>query len=285
MSDDSLRTLDKELAPYPFDGLEQWKGLTSHVDARTLDEVVPGGRVDGMTPVLGEEAEKGEGELGSEVDRGMDGLRFAQFRLKRSWRDGAVGEEVTRYSRDKSWLLGDVVRNSLDRGEPSALCCRKQRLMSDPYRLLGQLQLAFVLLLQLSSYGGVTVYKRILSLFTRSSSLLLSPSEFPAEGHDVLRLFQAVVVVLAAQIATIPSGSFETELPEFDLFYLDEIESLRQNLSFAPWRDQMLTSWKRLQSAGKTWRWAIEDIATPAQNAESDEEDEEGEYAPVVVDM
>lgn len=116
ISDGSLRTLDKELAPYPFDGLEGWKTLTNYIDERVLDEVVPGGRIDGMMSVIGEESEKGESELGGEVDRGADGLQFVQFRLKRSWQDGAVGEEVTRYARDKSWLLGDVVSNGLDSG-------------------------------------------------------------------------------------------------------------------------------------------------------------------------
>lgn len=285
ISDDSLRTLDKELAPYPFEELEKWKALTSHINERNLDEVVPEGRVDGMMPVIGEESEKGESELGGEVDRGADGLHFVQFRLKRSWRDGAVGQEVTRYARDKSWLLGDVVTNRLERGESGSIVHLQAKLISDPYRLLGQLQLAFILLLQLSSYGGLTVYKRILSLFTRSSSILSTPAHYMPEGPDISGLFRAVVVAIAAQIQSIPSGSFETELPEFDLFYLDEIESLRENLSSTPWRDQVSASWKRLQSAGKTWRWDIDNLDSPGPVDGSDEEDEEGEYAPVVVDL
>lgn len=31
-------------------------------------------------------------------------MHFASFDLKRSWRAGAVGEEITRDSRDKSWV-------------------------------------------------------------------------------------------------------------------------------------------------------------------------------------
>lgn len=48
-------------------------------------------------------------------------LRFPVFRLKKSWRDGAVGEEVTRYSRDKSWLFGNVVDRQLGEGMLSVL--------------------------------------------------------------------------------------------------------------------------------------------------------------------
>jgi A1 cistron-splicing factor AAR2 len=94
-----------------------------------------------------------------------------------------------------------------------------------------------------------------------------------------------VVVTIAAQIQSIPSGSFETELPEFDLFYLDEIESLRANLASAPWREQVIAQWKRLQAAGKTWRWDIDGLEASTRPDESDEEDEEGEYAPVVVEL
>lgn len=39
-----------------------------------------------------------------------ESLHFTTFDLKRSFRTGAIGEEVTRYSKDKSWLLLDVLR-------------------------------------------------------------------------------------------------------------------------------------------------------------------------------
>lgn len=104
ISDDHLKTLDQELAAYPFDGLERWKALSSHVDQDVLDEVLgTNGRVDGMTQADGEMDEVGELPDGERM------MKFPVFNLKRSWREGAVGEEITRYSLDKSWLLGDVI--------------------------------------------------------------------------------------------------------------------------------------------------------------------------------
>jgi len=107
LSDDHLKSLDKELAPYPFEGMDTWKSLTGFINDDILDYVISDGRVDGMTQVEGEE------EAGS-FDQGKR-LRFPQFDLKRSWREGAVGEEITRYSRDKSWLLSNVIGDKGDR--------------------------------------------------------------------------------------------------------------------------------------------------------------------------
>lgn len=117
MSDDHLKTLDKELAPYPFDGLPQWKALINQINANLLEKIIPGHQVDGISTVIGEEAERGESGLNADTKREGEGMRFTQFRLKRSWKDGAIGQEVTRYSQDKSWLFGHVVRTEHGGGE------------------------------------------------------------------------------------------------------------------------------------------------------------------------
>lgn len=138
ITDDRLRTLDREMAAYPFEGLETWKALTSEVTESILRDVVGDmGRLDGMTPVQGDEGSNGkdlnrrgkrewsgkeEQELAAMFGMGDERqLSFAQFDLKRSWRAGAVGEEVTRYSRDKSWLLGTVI-SRLGGGEHTSTC-------------------------------------------------------------------------------------------------------------------------------------------------------------------
>lgn len=46
-----------------------------------------------------------EGDWQEDVKKGKERcMRFATFDLKRSWREGAVGEEITRDARDKSWV-------------------------------------------------------------------------------------------------------------------------------------------------------------------------------------
>jgi A1 cistron-splicing factor AAR2 len=157
--------------------------------------------------------------------------------------------------------------------------------MTDPFRLLGELQLAFIILLHLSSYSALTVYKRFLPLFTRSSSLLSSPTDYLTSSVDVAKLYSGLVSTLAAQLQALPAGVFETELPEFDLFFLDEIESLRYNLASVPWSSQLMGPWQVLHNVGQTWKWNISDLQAQVPLAEEEESDEEGEYAPVVVEM
>jgi A1 cistron-splicing factor AAR2 len=113
ISDDGLKGLDKELAAYPFEGLGLWRSLVSKVSEDILDKVMgerKEGRLDGMTSIKGMEEE--DVRLNSRGKLDAEGkLIFPVVDAKRSWRDGAVGQEVTKYSKDKSWLLGDVVKN------------------------------------------------------------------------------------------------------------------------------------------------------------------------------
>ena len=129
MSDGHLRTLDPELAAYPFEGLGGWKDLTGYVTQEALDDVIGvQGRVDGMKVVQGEEEDKEEllPEHRALEKRGVDtgagdgdqrAMKFVAFRLKKSWRDGAVGEELSRYAVDKSWLFGHIVNTQLRGGK------------------------------------------------------------------------------------------------------------------------------------------------------------------------
>ena len=113
ITDDRLKGLDKELAAYPFEGLGVWRSLVSRVTEELLEKVMVDrkeGRLDGMTSIKGMEEE--DVRLNSRGQLDAEGkLVFPVVDAKRSWRDGAVGEEVTKYSKDKSWLLGDVVKN------------------------------------------------------------------------------------------------------------------------------------------------------------------------------
>lgn len=146
ISEDHLRTLDPEMAAYPWEGFPRWNGLTNLITREVLAGVLGNGRVDAMTPVEGEvdePARKGATrsavlQVGTTEAGGTGGggggdgaaetapalasteerpMKFAQFELKRSWAEGAVGEEVTKWSRDKSWLLGHVVTEQLEGGE------------------------------------------------------------------------------------------------------------------------------------------------------------------------
>jgi A1 cistron-splicing factor AAR2 len=168
VSKDYLKSLDPKLAPYPFDKVDEWKRLTSFITDKTLETVLGkdgqgDARCDALMASLADESE-GNSTQASEkkqfwgkprpaeevVDADMQDvskkegkrdrlLRFPVFNLKRSWRPGATGEQLSRDSRDKSWvstlakatvgsadpyilqLLSHVVATDLDGGMSSLI--------------------------------------------------------------------------------------------------------------------------------------------------------------------
>jgi A1 cistron-splicing factor AAR2 len=95
-------------------------------------------------------------------------------------------------------------------------------------------------------------------------------------------------------LEALPKNAFDLELPEMDVFYLDEIEQLRIGLASLggeaeKGKDGLGKAWDALRKAGKGWGWDIGQlkpvgVAGAAMNDGDDESDEEGEYAPQIVE-
>ncbi|KAL7421629.1 hypothetical protein Q5752_003398 [Cryptotrichosporon argae] len=261
-SDAELVALDAALAPYPFAGLARWKALTTHITAAIVNSVLPGGIVDALMSADGDEGAAGRT------------MRFPVFDLKKSWPTDAVGSELTRHAQDKSWLLGSVAAKT------------------GPTSLIAHLQLAFVLVLYLSSSAALDVYRRFLSLLARAPTALLDPaaSAAPFAPAALRRAYLALIHTLAAQLLALPDNVFDADLPEMDVFCLGEIAQLGRNVGAAlaarraAWGDvagEVERAWAALQRAGRRWGWAIDDLGAAGG---ADDSDEEGEYAPIVVE-
>jgi hypothetical protein len=76
-----------------------------------------------------------------------------------------------------------------------------------------------------------------------------------------------------------------------DVYYLEEIEQLRIGLSGSGVLDKktkevagLMKAWESLRKAGKGWRWEIGPLTEGNTDEEEESEDEEGEYAPQVVE-
>lgn len=153
------------------------------------------------------------------------------------------------------------------------------------------------------------MYQRILTLFCHSPSFLADPTSYlPSDTtrhpgstqlqSNVAKVYITLVHTLAAQLAALPKDAFEGELPELDVFYLDEIEALRRGLARGrsgwPQGDVQVSSgaWQVLRKSCEAFGWEVGVLtadehpdAGRAGEDEEDEEDEEGEYAPVVVEL
>lgn len=103
-------------------------------------------------------------------------------------------------------------------------------------------------------------------------------------------MYISLVETVTAQLTALPDAAFETDLPEMDVFYLDEIEALHSNLAGAlgGWSDaeqnKVQEAWARLQLGAKDkWRWQLDDLSR-AVGVDEEDEEEEGEDAPIVVE-
>jgi A1 cistron-splicing factor AAR2 len=163
--------------------------------------------------------------------------------------------------------------------------------------VLGYLQLAFVLLLHLSSYSSLTMYQRLLTLFTRSHSLLANPQTYipNATPNTIRKAYTSLLHTLAIQLGALPKNAFDMELPEMDLFYLEEIEQLRTGLSSlcgssGKEGEKLGQAWQALKTAAKGWGWDIGDLKSASGQSGDEpasdeaESEEEGEYAPQIVE-
>jgi A1 cistron-splicing factor AAR2 len=185
-------------------------------------------------------------------------------------------------------------------------------LLLDRNELLAQMQLAFILVTQLHNFSALEAYKRYISLMCRSSSTLLPESTglSPSEGLPLVASFLSQV--LLPHLERVRQEFFEEDLPDLDVFLLEELSVLRLALraaqrhyesasdktSFAQARE----AWYNLRQAVDTrFGWKLggleSDEAASAQKggklhynllSQPDEEDEyveEGEDAPVVVEL
>ena len=122
----------------------------------------------------------GDLERSDEVE---PGLQFLGIDLKRTWREGAVGRERTDAARDRSWLLGEIVRKAdglvdedgVESGEWGRGC-------------LGELQLCFLLALLLGNYVCAQEWKRIVEVVLTARTILSQQEAFFVAFLDELEL-------------------------------------------------------------------------------------------------
>ncbi|GAA5890814.1 hypothetical protein JCM5296_003429 [Sporobolomyces johnsonii] len=177
-----------------------------------------------------EEEVEGEGEgrrKEEDEGEGESRLEFVRFDARRSWPPGAVGEELSRWSKDKSWLLSEVVRTQLG---------------GDPKELLAELQLSFVLCSLLHNFSSLSSYKSLFALLCRSSLLALPSSSRPPlpslpspllDSDVTLPLFASFLSLFLAQLEFLDPDFFATQLPALETHLVAELEHLRVALSDA----------------------------------------------------
>jgi A1 cistron-splicing factor AAR2 len=345
VGEEHLKGLDPTLAPYPKELKASWVPLVNFVSAASVARVVGidargNSRVDAEMGSLDDEKElksmNGKMTWGKSREQDIDGepdksegarvvveedevekelLRFMSYDAKRSWPTGAVGEELSRWSTDKSWALSNAVKNQFGGGASRCPVLLRTPLTSftDVKELLSELQLSFVLFTSLHNFSALSAYTNLLSLLCHSPTLLL-----PASPHasslsllsptSTLPLYASLLSVLRAELSHLDPGFFETQLPSLSDTILDSLDALRTGLIDASplWEPitgsskdvwtTVVKNWKSLSEvAMERFGWELGMVGMRAwerehkrkrDEGEVDLEDlEEGDDAPVLVEM
>jgi hypothetical protein len=105
------------------------------------------------------------------------------------------------------------------------------------------------------------------------------------QSPHVQDTYLAFLATIAAHLRTLPPT--DTEIPDLDDFYAAQLDHLRRGLGAAlahrAWWAQaqrVAGAWAAVQKAGAERGWSMPDMMM----GDEDSEDEEGEYAPMVVE-
>ncbi|CAG8523987.1 6358_t:CDS:2 [Ambispora gerdemannii] len=267
-----MRQLDQYLGAYPFSSYQKWLNLTDHVTSWLVSRVLPDqGRLSNISSSTIDEEElqgirgkeKGDKQQGKSIVN--DTIMFTKFDLKRSWRPGAFGPEVTKYSQDKSWLLSELLSKGY----------------RDDYKeLLGELQLAFVCLLLGQNYAGFVQWKNLVHLLCGCCEALLTYAD---------NLFVEFLDILKYQLEECSDDFFRDVISENN-FLAHMLKAFRYNLLDLSSTNRSVElgtlkrKFEKLRAfLNRKFKWEMIDSVERIEVGADDEE--EGEYAPIVIDI
>lgn len=103
------------MGPYPLDPpvyYQRWKKLTGYITPGLVRRILPNnGKVSHLPDKSTENSNIKDKRLGKAIER-EEGMEFTQFDLRKSFPSGASGDEITRYSLDKSWLVRHLLKEA-----------------------------------------------------------------------------------------------------------------------------------------------------------------------------
>ncbi|KAK2800892.1 hypothetical protein FQN51_005827 [Onygenales sp. PD_10] len=228
----------------------------------------------------------GEGAAAGAEDKE---LRFLPVDLKRTWRAGAVGRERTQAAQDRSWALGEVIAGFAGRGDGG-------KEGEGEAQILGELQFTFLMVLTLMNFSCLEQWKRLLGLIFTCRAACKEREGFFV---SVLRL----VRLQLRHFEDVEGGLFEMDGDDGGVFLKKLLVGLRRVVDEEFAAEEvagvkrelgLLEEWVKGEYGWELRRGNVvrrgmleledgEMVEMVVEGAE--EEDEMGEYAPVVVDL
>ncbi|EDN04408.1 predicted protein [Histoplasma mississippiense (nom. inval.)] len=219
-------------------------------------------------------------------------LRFLPVDLKRTWRAGAVGRERTEAAQDRSWALGDLVgrfgQGVSDTDNLTATAWVGEIVGSTTgtidgesqeageAQILGELQFTFLMVLTLMNFSCQEQWKRLLGLVLTCRAAVLVREKFFVQVLRLLRL-------QLKHFDDVEGGLFDLDGDDGEA----EGQLVRQELEKLENWVKGRYGWElRPGATVKRGMLELEDgEQVEVEISGANEEDEMGEYAPVIVDL
>lgn len=298
------QVVDEEDEEIEKEGRRDWSGLTDRLSVDVLSRIVGGPEVDAdgrprwmvtSASTAKRDTDDIPGLASAQPDGlGVDGtgrqeveFSFLPIELKKTWREGAVGRERTEAAQDRSWALGDLIKqytptDSTDDSEGES-------------QILGELQFTFLMALTLLNFSCLQQWKRLLELILTCRAAIAEREPFM---RDVLRL----LLLQLQRCDDLEGGFFAIDADEGGEFlrcwlvkFVRSFEEISLVGSGSIVKDELdkLEAWVKseyewdLHPEGVLRRGMLqlEDGEEVEMEMADDEDEETGEYAPMIVDF
>ena len=293
--DASLRLTDEVPQRPPAIAADDWPALVAHVSPAVLARLTGGAAAWQVTTAA-------SGTQDRDVIPGLDAweaasaldeeLHFLGIDLRRTWQEGAVGAERTRDARDRSAALERIVERCEEREAEDGVA-GKEKVWGRS--VLGEMQACFVLVLTLANYSCMEEWRRILGLALTCRELLVRREDFFLE-------FLGVLGLQLRHFEDVDGGLFDLGDSGSENYLKGLLRGFRkvldQELGGSQGND-LRQAMKELEDwLMDAWSWQLGDSVlkrgmVQLEDGESvelelngvDEDEERGEYAPMVVEL
>ncbi|ETI22808.1 hypothetical protein G647_06884 [Cladophialophora carrionii CBS 160.54] len=162
-------------------GSTDWPAMTAHVTPSLLNRVLSSDWLVSSVSSAPDDTETVPGLSHLEVSNVLDQLplNLLSINLKQTWAEGDVGRIRTDRARDRSWYLNHLIENVTPEGKNRVFGARE---------ILGELQFCFLMVLTLANYSCLEQWKRLLSVFFTCQTGLDEVEEYFVQMLKVLRL-------------------------------------------------------------------------------------------------
>lgn len=263
--------------------VRDWTAMTNHIRPHLLEHLSqsPNWRLDSASCAEEDRDEIPGVEL-AESEWVEHPLGTLGIDLKRSWKEGTIGRERTNAAKDKSWALQDIVTRRQRDNEAFGTV------------ILGQMQACYIMILTLANYSCLEEWKRCLGLVLQCAEIVQRQQAFFVKALRLLRL-------QLHRSADVEGGLFDLGADNGDLLRnwlvqfrrtLDQQfpakndgKVLKQSMVELESTFQDMFSWQLDNNYVHRGQVELEDGETVELEMPPDQDDEQGEYAPEVVDL